>query len=682
MFFTYPAFLFALGLLSVPLIIHLFNFRKYKRVYFSNVRFLLSIQQETQSSNKIRQWLILISRLLAFACLVLAFAQPVIPGKNATAFKGGKRQISIFVDNSFSMDAQQRDGRLLDIARNYADEIADAYGDAEFFQLMTHDFEGRHQLLYTKEEFKNLLNEVSLSSSSQKLSDVIRRQQDVLLKEPENNSRIYIISDFQHTFTDIENIQLDSSLKVQLIPITPQEQQNLVIDSCWLDAPELLVGEEVMVHVRIKNYGEQAYENNLIRLKVNGQQKTPSYFSVDAGGAAEVVLNFTIQQQGEHQCLLEIDDSQILFDDQMYFSFHVKSSLQIYGIIEDRTVDYFQKIFNKDSYFSYSSAKQGNVDYGILKSKQLLVLQGLNEISVGLVQELKNYVAEGGSVIVIPGNSIDQSSYQNLSSALNLPRWTSIDSADTRLATINSEDPFYTDIFESIPKDMDLPVVKNHYVLNVSGNTNVYPILQLINGHIFYAKSPVKKGMAYMLAVPLDDKWSNFQKHALFVASMIKTSFLTANTGSLYYTIGEEEQIVLQDINLSSDQVVYLKKSDSDFECIPEQRMVENKLFIYPSSQIKEAGWYDLYLGNQKIKTIAYNHPRNESNPSVHNTVSLQESIDKSQQKGISLISPDDKTIKKLIQQSELGTPLWKLFIILSLIFLLIEILLIRFFKR
>ena len=77
--FLYPAFLFGLFSLAVPVIIHLFNFRKYKKVYFTNVRFLKELKQESESKSKLKNYLILASRLLALTCLVLAFAQPFIP---------------------------------------------------------------------------------------------------------------------------------------------------------------------------------------------------------------------------------------------------------------------------------------------------------------------------------------------------------------------------------------------------------------------------------------------------------------------------------------------------------------------------------------------------------------------------------------------------------------------------
>src|SRR5436190_4688502 len=102
--FYYPAFLWALTALAIPVVIHLFNFRRYKTVYFSNVKFLREVKEETTSRSRLKHLLVLASRLLAIAFLIMAFAQPYIPNKS-NKFGGGKKYVSVYVDNSFSMNA-------------------------------------------------------------------------------------------------------------------------------------------------------------------------------------------------------------------------------------------------------------------------------------------------------------------------------------------------------------------------------------------------------------------------------------------------------------------------------------------------------------------------------------------------------------------------------------------------
>lgn len=124
--FVYPAFLFGLAALAIPVIIHLFNFRRFKTVYFTNVRFLKNIQEETATKSKLKHLFILLSRLLAIAFLVFAFAQPFIPS-NQSAKTTAHRAVSIYIDNSFSMEAVNNDEQLLNIAKRKAEEITGIY---------------------------------------------------------------------------------------------------------------------------------------------------------------------------------------------------------------------------------------------------------------------------------------------------------------------------------------------------------------------------------------------------------------------------------------------------------------------------------------------------------------------------------------------------------------------------
>src|SRR3954467_10394129 len=99
MVFLQPLFLWALAAVSVPVIIHLFNFRRFKKIYFTNVRFLQEIKQDTRSRSRLKHLLILIARLLALAFLVFAFAQPFIPLSKSSNVTTGTKHVSIYIDN-------------------------------------------------------------------------------------------------------------------------------------------------------------------------------------------------------------------------------------------------------------------------------------------------------------------------------------------------------------------------------------------------------------------------------------------------------------------------------------------------------------------------------------------------------------------------------------------------------
>ena len=163
MSFVFPSFLFALSAISIPVIIHLFNFRKFKKISFTNVRFIREVKRDTQSKSKLKHLIILLMRILAVAFLVFAFAQPFIP-VSKTAVVESERAISVYIDNSFSMDAVGQNGTLLEQAKSKAAEIVKAYKPSDKFQLLTNDFEARHQRLMNREEFLQQLDEVKIAA--------------------------------------------------------------------------------------------------------------------------------------------------------------------------------------------------------------------------------------------------------------------------------------------------------------------------------------------------------------------------------------------------------------------------------------------------------------------------------------------------------------------------------------
>ena len=177
--FVNPSFLFFLSLVAVPIIIHLFNFRRYKKIDFTNVRFLKELKDETQSQSKLKHLLVLLSRILAINFLVFAFAQPFIP-KNKSANATGQQVVSLYVDNSFSMQGLSGEGNLLEEAKTKARETAEAFPPSTQFQLLTNDFRGEQQRLISKEELTDAIDKIKTSAISRTAKEILTRQEDAL----------------------------------------------------------------------------------------------------------------------------------------------------------------------------------------------------------------------------------------------------------------------------------------------------------------------------------------------------------------------------------------------------------------------------------------------------------------------------------------------------------------------
>lgn len=683
--FTYPAFLFALSAIAIPIIIHLFNFRKFKTVYFSNTRFLKEVKQETQAKSKLKHLLVLAARILAIIFLVLAFAQPFIPVENKKISVGNKA-ISIFIDNSFSMDAINKNGTLLDEAKKRAKEIVAAFKVTDRFQVLTNDFEARHQRLVNKEEFDELVDEIKISPATRNITEIASRQSDLLQQSEIKNKSSFIISDFQKSIVNLEQLKNDTSIFFNFVPLTATEKNNVYIDTCWFETPVRQYNQIEKLHVRIKNSSDKTIENNSIKLFINNIQKTPASFTVDKNAETEVVLSFASNETGMQHCRIELNDFPITFDDKFYFSFDVAKSIPVLCINASEANSesvYLNKLFGSDSLFIFNNAAENKLDYSTLPNNKLIVLNGLKAVSSGLAQELKRFVSNGGSVLVFPAANVDLNSYKDFFTTFKTNYYERLDTINTKVDKINFEHPIYKDVFDKktfSATNLDLPIVSEHYVFSKNTRSNEEYLLKLQNGDVFLSKYDIEKGKLYISAVALSNDFSNFTKHAIFVPTLYKIGMYSQSIQPLFYTIGTDNAIEFEKIK-TGESSVHIRGINNNFDVIPELRTMDLKSEIIVHDQISNEGNYNLFSEKELIGGFSFNFNRKESDLACYSSDELKDLVNKNSLNNIKIIQATNQTLTQSLKEIEQGRKLWKLCLIFALIFLAIEVLLLRLMK-
>lgn len=688
MSFTYPAFLFALSAIAIPIIIHLFNFRKFKTVYFSNIRFLKEVKEETQAKSKLKHLLVLAARILAITFLVFAFAQPFIPVENKKVVVGDK-VVSIFVDNSFSMDAINVNGTLLDDAKKRASEIVSAYKPTDRFQLLTNDFEGKHQRLVNKEEFIELLDEVKISPASHSLSEIVTRQMDVLQNKGNEIKVSFIVSDFQKSIANIDQIKNDTGINFNFVPLIAVQKDNVYIDTCWFETPVRQFNQIEKLHVRIKNVSDKVLENNSIKLFINEIQKTPASFNIDKESETEIILSFSSKETGLQHCRIELNDYPVTFDDTFYFSFEVAKNIPVL-CINSSTTDiaksespYLNKLFGSDSLFVLKNSPENKLDYSSLSNNKLIILNELKTITSGLAQELKRFMSNGGSVLVFPNPQSDLNSYREFLLAANANYYEALDTINTKVDKVNLEHDIYKDVFDKktfSATNLNLPIVSKHYRISKATKSNEEYLLRLQNDDAFLSKYDVDKGKLYLSSVSLQPDFSNFGKHAIFVPTLYKIGIYSQSTQSLFYTIGSDEVIESANV-LTGENVFHIRNLKSDFDIIPEHKVMDAKTEILVHNQITNAGNYNLFAGKDLISGLSFNFNRKESDLNCFTSEELKEQLINKNFNNFNILETGTQDLKQSLMEIEQGKKLWKLCIVLALLFLAVEGLLLRFMK-
>ncbi len=673
--FLSPGFLFALLTIAIPVIIHLFNFRKFKKVYFSNVRFLKDVQLQISSRQHLKDRLILFTRILGLSFLAFAFAQPYIPAEDQ---RNGFQQevLSIYIDNSYSMEAVNKEGTLLDEAKRKARELSSAHGISDKFQLLTNDFEGKNQRLLSFEEFQNAVDEVKISSANRTIDQIISRQREVFLKEPNSLKTIYFISDFQKSIIPEDPIPVDSSIKIRLVKLSSNSLPNVSIDSVWFGTAIHKPGDSEKLVVRLRNNSDEEALNIPVKLQVNKVQKAIASMTISPRSMQTDTLNFSGLNSGWQQAELEITDFPVVFDDKFYFSFNVQPSLSVLIISGGKQNEYLNSVYRSDPFFKVINVASGNINYSGLSEYPLIILNEVASISDGLIQQLNSYILRGGSLIVFPDLENDQSDLKKFLAKVGTDIPIQVLNTENKVTAINLDHPVFQGVFENVPKQIDLPIVKK-YLRYSSQNTNNRQNLLEMQGKIsFFSEYKIGSGKIYLSAATLNSETSNFARHSVFVPIMYQTALLSLRNQNLFFKLNRDQQIELPKISLNSNQTLKLK--NEKFEAIPDLRQNENFSQLYIADQIKKAENYQLLKNDSLIAVLSFNENGSESNMSYLNNGQIKELFPKQK---IEILNTDPSSISNAVKSIDQGTSLWKVCLILALFFFAAEILLLRFYK-
>ncbi|HET8828880.1 MAG TPA: BatA domain-containing protein [Pelobium sp.] len=675
--FLFPEFLFCLALIAIPVIIHLFNFRRFKKVYFTNVNFLKDVQVQTASAKILKERLILLCRVLAIFFLVMAFAQPFIKSDQLQpSFQ--KTLVSIYLDNSYSMEAINKNGTLLAEGKRKAQDLVSVYGLNDKFQLITNDFQTNSQHLLSKEEILSELENVKISPFTRSYQQIINQQQSFLLNQRQTNRIAYLISDFQKQDSFKQVLKKDSTINFTLVPLLANSLPNVSIDSVYFLNPFHQAQQSETLVYKLSNHSDKDVENTPVSLKINGVQKSIANSSVKANSFVLDTLRFSGLTGSWQKATLNIKDYPITFDDELNFAFEIKNHLNLTAIYNDKPVKSIGVAYRTDPFFKFSQINQTQINYSNLASQQLIVLENLIEIPAGLGQQLKQYVQAGGSLSIFIPLKADLESYKAFLQGLQTDIPLSLETAENKVNKINLSHPIFKDVFDQKPKNIDLPIAKSFFrSSNLTKTTKQILFSGTASSNLLSAYQ-LGKGKIYLSFLPLEAEASNFAQHALFLPFLFKSALLGFNSQTLFYTLGINQNVTIpSSVPLAESETIKIKGEGVDV--IASYQNTGSNNSIYFADQLKQTGFYNVFLKDSLLNVFTLNHDRGESALNFYNQKDLEKLF---QLDPKNIINSKEKITSQQIKEVNLGSSLWKLCLILTLIFLAAEILLIRFYKK
>jgi hypothetical protein len=694
--FLFPTFLWGLLTLSVPLIIHLFNFRRTKRVFFTNVAFLKAFETQNSSFRRIKQWLILASRILFLMFLVLAFAQPFLPAKNVSSNSGSGLGVnSLYLDNSLSMQNTAENKSYLDLAVIKIDELLTLFSQSPNIQLITNDFSAEDQAVSNTTKVRDRLTSVGFSSSPRTFESIYKRQNNLAQKHnPSASNQFFWFSDFQKsTAGDLDKIKTDSSNKVFLVPVQSKKNQNTFTDSVWLASPFIREMQHNVLYVRVFNSGNERIERLPIKLFIDEAQASTTSVDIAPNGSTTATFNFTVKDKGFHRGKISFDDQPISFDNDYYFVLNASPKIRVLHLYQERSAaDYIRKVFDNDSLFNYQAYGVKNIDVGQFKNADLIILEGVEAVAGMFRANLEAFIRNGGSLLIFPPTIPELVSYSQFLGkfgiqGLHANSQPALPQSQLPIAEPNQQNPFYVDVFERTTSQgvVSTPAMQAVWTWGGIGEK----ILTFKNMQNFITATQTSQGRIYICASPLDRSYGNFAEHAFFVPTMFKMASMSTKQERTAYNFSEGS-IHLDLPNAKKNAIYTLKNvstTNNRIELIPVQRVAGNiltlelpKLSKLSDNQVIESGYYELRFNGKAEKLLAFNHDSKESKMDFYSPEELRRFF--VGKKNIVIFDNLlDGDFIKTFQENNIGTPLWKYCILLALLFLLIEILLIRFMK-
>jgi hypothetical protein len=686
--FLHPTFLFALFAVAIPILIHLFSFRRYKTVYFSHVGFLKDIKKESQKKSRLKQLLMLIARILTIVFLIFAFAQPYIPTGDNLQEKSDESLVGVYVDNSFSMNALSEKGQLLERARNKAAEIAQAYPPGTKFRLITNDLSPQHQHLFNKDQFIRQVAEIQTSPNVIPLSQVHNRfgMQNLLTEENEGGS-LYFISDFQRSITDPENID-NEEIYNYFLPLTPNQVNNLYVDSCWVEVPAHGLNQEETIFVKIKNNSNEDYQNLPLKLFLNDSLKSITNFSVEAQNEIIASLSYTNVSGGIKQGKIEITDYPFTHDNTWYISYYVEPKLQALAIYSNSAgsqegLGYISALFENDDYVELDEMSIQGLQISRLSEYNTIFLINPENFSSGLLNELASAVENGSSVVLFPKIGNDIAANNQFLNTFGAATISGIDTTKQEISGIDFDNRFFRDVFKEREEDALLPEIDGHLKFRENIRTAESNLLWFQNGDKALSTFPYQKGKVWIFSFPLNKKNEAFARDILFVPSLYNIVLNSLPDQQISYTIGKDQTYLLpQKINASLESTIEIENRATGDRFIPSVNITEQGTRLELGSMIETAGHYLVKNEDETIAAIAFNHNREESDLRYFKPGELEDKLASANVKNASVIENADDNFAEVFEDIKRGKQLWKWSILLALFFILTEVLIARFWKQ
>ena len=681
--FLYPNMLYALFALLIPVVIHLFNFRRHKTVYFSNTSLLKTIEQENSKTKKLKHFFVLMARMLFIAALVIAFAYPYKKDNNAIN-NNVDNLIAVYIDNSMSMQSLSAEKTLFEDSRSSAMKLVENLNQAQKYVLLSNDRDTRNEYPMNQDEMLLRLNEMKVEAAPVSFDEIYNSLSFIRKKNNFESATLFVYSDFQKNIMEINDLKNDTTIQIVVLPLKSDFQNNIYIDSVWLQSPVLQKNMTNELNARIVNETPNDIKGLPVNFSLEDDIVAYTTCDIDANSYSDVNMQFVVDREGDRKAKVSIQDTPITFDDEYNLVLKVRPVINVVEILSSAhgsqltAHSFLDLLFEGDALVNYQSMSPYNIDQNIINNAQMIVVDEKANLNETMQQSLLDFASKGGTLLLLNDENTDNSYiYNNIGIESK-----QLDENKNRVEYIAKRNAFFDDIFVKLPDNADLPEVFKHVRFDIS--KSVLNIISLQNGNPLLMMCSHGKGRIFVMSTNFNEEYSDLANHALFVPMMYKMALIGGDVSELYYTLGKDKTLDISEVSLNVDDRVILKDESGMFEMLPLVEKRNNLNYLYFFEDLPASGFYDIYKNDSYVKTVAWNDSREESEMTFCEKEDLQKML---KDKELNVLAMIDVVETKHYESGDAlevivnDAAIWKVFVVIALIALLIEILILRFWK-
>lgn len=633
--FKNPEVLYFLFALVLPILVHLFQLKRFKVQEFTNVAFLKEISLQTRKSSQLKKWLLLVCRLFLLATVIFAFAAPYFPAKQQNL---ANNELVIALDNSFSMQAKGENGPLLAHA---IQEILENFPKNKTFSVLTND-----QAFWDIdiETAQTDLQNISYTTEAFQLKNI---QNKINNKFQKNAYDLVVISDGQWDKKD--SVSTNASQQF-LYKKTLVSKQNVAIENVSLNSEKDNFNELL---IQLNGYGIKDSTAVILSVLENDKVYSKSKIFIKS---QEKQIAVNLPKQNFNGKVL-IDDPHLIYDNEFYFNITAQNQTNV-GIIGKKNTD-IEKIFpKKNTDIQYLNSTQELSDY-----QTIIVSEVQNDLE-NLGTKLKKAFDHGTQVIYIPNNSLSVNDHNSFFKHFGNLKYARINESKNSITNIHHTHPVYKNVFAKQPENFEYPTTTKNYIIN----GNLSPILSYSNQEAFAGN--ITNGIAnlYVFASSLNNLDTNILQAPIIVPTLYNMAISNQHNQMQNFYLASNDFMLVPAITNNSEP---LTLQNNQVTGIPLQQPIGNKTKVFFTEFPTQAGNYNIQQNNKTQATASLNYMRTESDLSLSDADLFNNFVN---------VKSIDEVLTQ-IDSNRLGRELWSYFLLTTLLFLILELLIQKFVK-